>query len=92
MRPQQTKPFAKNEDLLRYFQDLPNKCVIAPTNMATNNISVICKFLYMMRLLKEVGVNDNPDFMYEISGTNPTDLINDDVLLCELFGLFNSKR
>ena len=40
-----------------------------------------------MRLLKEVGAIGNPDPTYEISVINPVDLINDDVALCERYGL-----
>ena len=40
-----------------------------------------------MRLLKEVGALGNPDPTYELSNINPADLINDDIALCERFGL-----
>ena len=40
-----------------------------------------------MRLLKEVGAIGSPDPTYEISETNPVNLINDDIALCERYGL-----
>ena len=40
-----------------------------------------------MRLLKEVGAIGNPDPTYELSDINPVDLIDEDVALCERFGL-----
>ena len=86
-RPQPTKPILKDEDALIYLKDLQSKYVIVPIDKAANNISIICKRFYVMRLLKEVGALGNPDPTYEISNINPADLINDDVLLCERFGL-----
>ena len=40
-----------------------------------------------MRLLKEVGAIGNPDPTYELSDINPVDLIDENVTLCERFGL-----
>ena len=40
-----------------------------------------------MRLLKEVGAIGKSDPTYEISNINPVELINDDVMLCERYGL-----
>ena len=86
-QPQPTKPILKDEDALVYLKDLQSKYVIVPIDKAANNISIICKRFYVMRLLKEVGALGNPDPTYEISNINPADLINDDVILCERFGL-----
>ena len=86
-RPQQTKPILKDENALLYLQDLQSKYVIVPIDKAANNISIICKRFYVLRLLKEVGALGNADPTYEISDINPSDLINDDVALCERFGL-----
>ena len=86
-QPQPTKPILKDEDALVYLKDLQSKYVIVPIDKADNNISIICKRFYVMRLLKEVGALGNPDPTYEISNINPADLINDDVILCERFSL-----
>ena len=86
-RPQQTKPILKDENALLYLQDLQSKYVIVPIDKAANNISIICKRFYVQRLLKEVGALGNPDPTYEISDVNPSNLINDDIALCERFGL-----
>ena len=77
----------KDENALLYLQDLQSKYVIVPIDKAANNISIICKRFYVLRLLKEVGALSNPDPTYEISDINPSNLINDDVALCERFGL-----
>ena len=86
-RPQPTKPILKDENVVRYLQDLHNRYVIVPIDKAANNISIICKRFYVLRLLKEVGAIGDVDPTYEISNTNPVDLINEDVMLCERFGL-----
>ena len=77
----------KDENVVKYLKDLHSKYVIVPIDKAANNISIICKRFYVMRLLKEVGVLGSPDPTYEISDTNPTELINDDIILCERYGL-----
>ena len=86
-RPQQTKPILKDEVVIQYLQDLHNRYVIVPIDKAANNISIICKRFYVLRLLKEVGAIGDVDPTYEISNTNPVDLINEDVMLCERYGL-----
>ena len=77
----------KDENVVQYLQDLHNRYVIVPIDKAANNISIICKRFYVLRLLKEVGAIGDVDPTYEISNTNPVDLINEDVMLCERFGL-----
>ena len=86
-RPQPTKPILKDEDALAYLKELQSKYVMVPIDKAANNISIICKRFYVMRLLKEVGAIGKPDPTYELSNINPTELINDDVTLCERYGL-----
>ena len=73
--------------LFNIFKDLHNRYVIVPIDKAANNISIICKRFYVLRLLKEVGAIGNVDPTYEISNINHVDLINEDVMLCERYGL-----
>ena len=86
-RPQPTKPILKDENALIYLKELQRKYVIVPIDKAANNISLICKRFYVMRLLKEVGAIGTPGPTYELSDINPVDLIDEDVALCERFGL-----
>ena len=83
-KPQQTKPILK---VIQYLKDLHSRFVIVPIDKAANNVSIICKRFYVMRLLKEVGAIGKSDPTYEISNINPVELINDDVMLCERYGL-----
>ena len=85
--PQQAKPILKDQNVIQYLQDLHKRYVIVPIDKAANNISIICKRFYVLRLLKEVGAIGNVDPTYEISSINPVDLINEDVMLCERYGL-----
>ena len=77
----------KDENVIQYLKDLHNRYVIVPIDKAANNISIICKRFYVLSLLKEVGAVGNVDPTYEISNINPVDLINEDVMLCERYGL-----
>ena len=86
-RPQQTKPVLKDENVIQYLKDLHSRYVIVPIDKAANNVSIICKRFYVMRLLKEVGAIGKSDPTYEISNINPIELVNDDVMLCERYGL-----
>ena len=85
------RPILKDENVVRYLQDQHNRYVIVPIDKAANNISIICKRFYVLQLLKKVGAIGGVDPTYEISNTNPVDLINEDVMLCERFGLTIEK-
>ena len=85
--PQPTKPILKDEDALLYLKDLQSKYVIVPIDKAANNVSIICKRFYVMRLLKEVGALGNQNPTYELSNINHAELINDDVILSKHFVL-----
>ena len=54
-KPQQTKPILKDENVIQYLKDLHSRYVIVPIDKAANNVSIICKRFYVLRLLKEVG-------------------------------------
>ena len=85
--PQQTKPILQDDNVIRYLADFHNKYVIVPIDKAANNIAIICKQFYVMRLLKEVGTLGNPDPTYQLSSENAIDIINDNMELCERYGL-----
>ena len=75
------------KNALIYLKDLQSKYVIVPIDKAANNISIICKRFLCYATIERVGALGNPDPTYGISNINPADLINDDVILCERFGL-----
>ena len=47
------KPLIKN-----YLQELHNRYVLVPTDKASNNIAIICKYYYIKLLLTEIGLCD----------------------------------
>ena len=85
--PQQTKPVLKDENVVRYLAEFHNKYVVVPIDKAANNIAIICKRFYVMRLLKEVGALGNPGPTYQLSNADPIGIINDNVELCNRYGL-----
>ena len=85
--PQQTKPVLQDENVIRYLADFHKRYVLVPIDKVSNNIAIICKQFYVMRLLKEVGVLDNPDITYQLSNANKIDIINNNMELCERYGL-----
>jgi hypothetical protein len=86
-KPKQAKPILKDEDVVQYLGELHNNFVIVPIDKAANNIAIICKRFYVSRLLSEVGALGDPNSTYEIKDINPQELIHDDILLCERYGL-----
>ena len=85
--PQQTKPVLDDEDVKRYLAELHGKYVIVPIDKAANNIAIICKQFYIMRLLKEIGTLDNHDLTYQLSNENKIDIIHNNQMLCDRYGL-----
>ena len=90
--PQQTKPILQDENVIRYLTDFHKKYVIVPIDKAAHNIAIICKRFYVIRLLKEVGALGVPDLTYQISDVDPINIINNNMELCERYGLSLEER
>ena len=87
-----TKPFLQNQDVLSALADLHDKFVIVPIDKASNNIAIVCKRFYIQKLLAEVGVPGDTSSTYKLSERNHDDIIFDNSLLCEKFGLTLEER
>ena len=87
VKPQQAKPTLKDEEVVRYLSELHKNYVIVPIDKASNNIAIICKRFYVMRLLKEVGALGIPDPTYQISDKRLMDIVTQNIELCEKYGL-----
>ena len=85
--PQQTKPILRDEHVIRYLAELHTNFVIVPIDKAANNIAIICKRFYVIRLLKEVGALGDPSLTYQISNADPIDIVNENVELCKRYNL-----
>ena len=53
------KSILNKPGIRNYLQKLHDRYVFVPTDKASNNIAVICKYYYIKVLLKEIGLFDN---------------------------------
>ena len=53
------KSILNKPEIRKYLQELHDRYVFVPTDKASNNIAVICKYYYIKVLLKEIGLFDN---------------------------------
>ena len=87
-----TKPVLQDEDVQASLSELHSRFVVVPIDKAANNVAIICKRFYIQKLLGEVGVPGNASPTYELSQKDPDDVINNNSLLCEKFGLPLEER
>ena len=90
--PSITKPVLEDEEALSALTDLHSKYVVVPIDKASNNVAIICKRFYVQKLLDEVGVPGDMSSTYKMSDRDPEDVIADNSLLCEKFGLSLDDR
>ena len=90
--PSTTKPILEDEDALSALNDLHNNFVVVPIDKASNNVAIICKRFYIQKLLSEVGVPGNTSPTYTMSDRNPEDVVVDNSIMCEKFGLSVEDR
>src|SRR5215467_4517847 len=53
------KSILNKPEIRNYLQELHDRYVFVPTDKASNNIAVICKYYYIKILLKEICLIDN---------------------------------
>ena len=85
--PSVVKPVLEDEEAIAALNDLHSKFVVVPIDKASNNVAIICKRFYIQKLLNEVGVPGYTSPTYKMSDRNPEDVILDNKLMCEKFGL-----
>ena len=90
--PSATKPILLDEDVQASLAELHSRFVVVPIDKAANNVAIICKRFYIQKLLDEVGVPGNASPTYKLSEEEPNDIINNNSLLCEKFGLSLEER
>ena len=86
------KPVLKDKEVLKSLSDLHSKFVVVPIDKASSNVAIICKRYYIQKLLNEVGVPGNASPTYKLSETDPNDVIFNNALLCEKFGITLEER
>ena len=72
--------------------DLHSKFVVVPIDKASSNVAIICKRFYIQKLLNEVGVPGNASPTYKLSEDDPDNIIHNNALLCEKFGINLDER
>ena len=90
--PSATKPILQSDEVQSALSALHDKFVIVPIDKATNNVAVICKRFYVQKLLNEVGIPGDSSSTYKLSDRSPSDVIGDNTILCEKFGLSLEER
>ena len=90
--PSTTKKVLEDEDAVSALKDLHSKFVVVPIDKASNNVAIICKRYYIQTLLNEVGVPGDMSPTYKMSNRDPHDVIADNQILCEKFGLSLEDR
>ena len=90
--PSITKTVLEDEDVKSALDDLHSKFVVVPIDKASNNVAIICKRYYIQTLLEEVGVPGDTSPTYKMSDRDTQDVIADNSILCERFGLSLEDR
>ena len=90
--PSITKPILQDEEVITALSELHNNFVVVPIDKASNNVSIICKRFYIHKLLNEVGVPGDASPTYKLSDQDPCDIINNNELLCDKFGISLDER
>ena len=78
--------------MLAALADLHRRFVVVPIDKAANNVALICKRYYIQKLLDEVGVPGNASPTYKLSDEDPDEVIHNNALLCEKFGISLEER
>ena len=90
--PSVTKPVLQDEDVIASLAEVHRKFVVVPIDKASNNVALICKRFYIQNLLNEVGVPGNASSTYKLSEEDPDNIIHNNALLCEKFGITLEER
>ena len=85
--PQRARPTLKDPVVIEYLADLHSRFVLVPIDKASNNVAIICKRFYILKILNEIGLLDSPSSTYELCKTNPSEIIDTNIKLCKDFDL-----
>ena len=90
--PQQSKPTLRDPEVVEYLKSIHTQYVLVPIDKAANNIAIVCKRFYIERTINELGMLDTPSETYKFSDINPNEIINDNITVCQKFGLNISEK
>ena len=74
-----TNTVLKQDTVIEYLNELHEKYVFVPIDKAANNIVIICKKYYVTVILKEIGIFDAGNEMYEKIYKNQKEIIQDNL-------------
>ena len=83
----QVKPTLKDPNVLSNLNDLHAKFVFVPIDKASNNIAIVCKKFYILKLMKELGISDSQSNTYKISSSKFENIVNLNIQLCKSYDL-----
>ena len=81
------KPVLKDPNIVALISDLHSKFVFVPIDKASNNIAIICKRFYILKLISELGLNNIPSDTYKLSHFPAENIINRNIEFCSHFNL-----
>ena len=69
-----------------------SKFVFVPIDKASNNIAIICKKFYILKLLTELGLSTSQTETYALVDTPIQDIIHLNIELCKSYKLSVSEK
>jgi len=86
------KTVLKQKAVLDYLSELHSKYVIVPIDKAANNVSIICKWFYVKRILDEVGFYHPSPTYVTVNNKTTSDVICDNIEYTERLGMETDEQ
>ena len=86
IKPKKTNPVLKQEEIIRYLENLHKQFVLVPIDKASNNVAIICKRYYVEVVLKEVGILATGNTTYKKTDLTKDEIIDDNVTYSQKLG------
>lgn len=80
------------ENVKTFIHSLQRQCIVGPIDEAAKKIFFICKKLYMLQILNEIGWNGTPNPVYKFSSKTKDEIIYENSFLANKFGLNPDKE
>ena len=90
--PSATKPILQDEEVQNALSELHKKFVINPIDKASNNVALICKRVYIQKLLDEVGIPGYNSSTYKLSSRDTNQIIQNNAEYCKKLKISLEER
>ena len=87
-----TNNVLKQDTVIEYLNELHEKHVFVPIDKAANNIVIICQKYYVTAILKEIGIFDARNEMYEKINKTQKEIIQDNLEYHTCLKLSNGSK